>query len=1009
MTRILKRLAGLVVLPLMVSASSTTLPIYINSGTIATNPPPQIDATAFLNLGTFQVLLDTLPYDFSNTLYFTNRGVMIGAPGFRFDYTDDLGIRRPAAAFVNASVGQIAGLEFLIQPDYWGPSRYVQTMLLISATNVVNSGYLGVGNGGIISIKGQSVDLSRGGIEVQSLATFGTSILDTDQDNIPDSFFPDSGMFDNYWGSGVQDPPPVFGPINTANILRPLGGGYLVSSPRHAVTNLNGQFFTSFSTFIPPEYLTAFANTGVVSGAYAQLSLTNMDGSVTNIVVPTNIYRQAVFVGVNDTNFTVRTRFGFPGPAGLGFGTVAVEIASPTTNVITALPETDAIYFVDYLGYDTNTLSLTNLSVWVPTQKPYAYRITRTEPFEFAFGANGNSRVFNDILYSVSFSNVFATNLYAAYSGSIDYLETRPPPVPGADVTNLTGRIEISANTLDLTKARIRGMSTLNIQAQHLKGSAGAQVEAENLIYNLTSTNGLLSLQGLSRQSAHRVRGDIFAWTGVWSNQFALVFSNWFIDPNTNYFNPVTNAVDVNLYCLVLSADLLTRTQQVVTHTLALNSTNVVINDPFLVSTRLNIAAEGLTVNSNISLGGPLVNWTHDLTPGLKFLTNNGTIAVPNVAYYGGDYPAGRQLLRLINTGTLQAQAHEIACDYFQDSGTVQNANDLRVFANTAIFQGSYHGVGGGAHYYGQDYKLRNHRLVAGRGWFINATNSFADAGPASNNSIELADGFHLLRKPRYGDLLGTIILTRAPRFGSVAHTWMAEDRGARATGFTDNVAIGRLQLDSQPGGELRFGPPTDGLGIPLPGNYALYVDYLEFSTNRVLGLPSVADDPEGYIVIEPGLTVYFAASNLNAEDLNGRFEGRLRWVKDFAGPNSGVDVALRTGRTIRVNMGLVDSRNIDSDGDGLVNAYDIYPFDDVLITDFEVESMQPFAARLQWRAAALTTYQVERATDLGAGDWAVIATLRNDTDDVRLLTVRDTETLGTNAGPRFYRVRYEP
>jgi hypothetical protein len=1007
MTRMLKLLVGAAALPAMVCASPTTLPIYINSGTIATNPPPQIDATAFLNLGTFQVLLDTLPYDFSNTLYFTNRGVMIGAPGFRFDYTDDRGIRRPAATFVNTSVGQIAGLEFLILPDYWGPSRYVQTMLLISATNVTSSGYLGVGNGGIISINGRNVDLSRGGIEVQSMATFGTSILDTDQDNIPDSFYSESGMLDTYWGSGLQDPPPLFGPINTSTILRSLRGGYLASTPRHAVTNLNGQFFTSFSTYIPPEYLTAFANTGVV--ASVGLTLTNQDGSVTNIVVPTNIFRQAVLVGLTDTNFTVRTRFGYPGPAGLGFGTVVVELASQTTNAITGLAETDTIYFVDYLGYDTNTLSLTNLSVWVPTQKPYAYRIVRTEPFEFTVGANGNTRIFNDIIYSTSFSNVFATNLYAAYSGSIDYLESRPPPVPGADVTNLTGRIEISADTLDLTKARIRGMSTLNINARHLKSSAGAQVEAENLIYNLTSTNGLLSLQGLSKESVHRVRGDLFAWTGIWSNQFALVFSNWFIDPNTNYFNPVTNAVDVNLYCLILSADFLTRTQQVVAHTLALNSTNVVINDPFLVSTRMNIAAEGLTVNSNISLGGALVNWTHDLTPGLKFLTNNGTINVANVAYYGGDYPTGRQLLRLVNTGTLQAEAHEIACDLFQDSGTVQNANNLRVFANTAIFQGSYHGVGGGAHYSGQDYKLRNHRLVASRGWFINVTNSFADAGPASNNSIELADGFHLLRKPRYGDLLGSTILTRAARFVSVAHTWAAEDRGARATGFADNVAIGRLQLDSQPGGELRFGPPTDGLGLPLPGNYALYVDYLEFSTNRVLGLPSVADDPEGYIVIEPGLTIYFAASNLNAEDLDGRFEGRLRWVKEFAGPNSGVDVALRTGRTIRVNIGLVDSRNIDSDGDGLVNAYDIYPFDDVLITDFEIESLQPFAARLQWRAAARTTYQIERATNLGTGDWTVIGTLGNDTDEVRLLTVRDTETIGTNAGPRFYRVRYEP
>jgi hypothetical protein len=999
----------MVALPGLLCAGPTTLPIYINPGTIATNPP-QIDATAFVNLGTFQALVGTLPYDFSNTLYYTNRGTMIGVPGFRFDYTDDLGIRRSAANFVNNSGGQVAGLEFFILPDYWGPSRYVQTVVLIAATNITSSGYLGVGNGGIISLSGQNVDLSRGGVEVQSLATFGTSILDTDQDNIPDSFYSESGMFDIYWGSGLQDPPPLFGPINTASILRPLGGGYLVSTPRHAVTNLNGQFFTGFSTFIPPEYNTSFANTGVV--AFTGLTLTNADGSISNLIVPTNIYRQAVFVGVNDTNFTIRTRFGFPGPAGLGFGTVAVELASPTTNVVSGLPETDAIYFVDYLGYDTNTLSLTNLSVWVPTQKPYAYRIVRTEPIEFTFGASGNTRVFNDILYSLSFSNVFATNLYAAYSGSIDYLENRAPAVPGADATNITGRIEISGDTVDLTKTRIRGMSTLNINARHLKSSAGAQVEAENLVYNLSSTNGLLNVQGLARESVDRVRGNIFAWTGVWSNQFALVLSNWFIDPNTNYFNPVTNAVDVNLYCLILSADNLTRSRPVLTHTLALNSTNVVIDDPFVLSTRLNIAAQGLTVNSNVTLGGSLLNWTYDLTPGLQFLTNNGTISIPNVAYYGGDFPSGQQLLRLVNTGTLQAGAHEVTCDFFEDSGTIQNDNNLRVFANTAILQGSYHAVGGGAHYFGQDYKLRNHRVVAARGLFINATNSFADAGAGSNNSFELRDGFHLIRKPLRGDLLGTLIQTRAPRFVSVAHTWAAEDRGASASGFTDNMAIGRLRLESLPAGELRLGPPVDGMGLPVPGNFGLYVDYLEFSTNLVAGGPTVAEDPEAYIVIEPGLTVYFAASNLNAEDLDGRFNGRLRWVKEFAGPGSGVDVALRTGRTIRVNLGLVDSRQIDSDGDGLVNAFDIYPFDDVLITDFEIASVNPYQTRISWRAAAQTEYFVERAADLKAADWSVIATLTNPLPDVQILTVTDVINQNSGAaggGQRYYRVRYEP
>ncbi len=1008
MKRLLTFLAGAAVLPVLVRAGSSTLPIYINSGTIVTNPP-QIDATAFVNLGTFQAFTPlpydftmTLPYDFTNTRYYTNRGAMIGVPGFRFDYIDDNGFHRPSANFVNDNSGRVAALEYYVLPDYWGPGAYSQTMLLISATNVASSGYIGVGNAGILSITGQNVNLSRGSLEVQPLTSFGfaNAIFDVDRDNVPDSFYPDSAMFDLYWGSGVQDPPPIFGPINTAAILRPQSGGFLVNSPFHAVTNKFGWFLTGVSTFIPPEYNTSFGNTGVVG--FTGLTLTNFDGSISNLIMPTNIYRQAVLVGVGDTNFTVRTKFGPPGPAGMGMGTVAVEIASQTTNVITASAETSAIYFVDYLGYNTNTLSLTNLLVWVPTMRPYAYRIYREQPFEFAIGANGNSPIFNSFLYDLSFSNVYATNLYAGYGGFIDNLENRPPPVPGVDVTNTSGRIEIAGDTVDLSNTRIRGMSTVSIKAKHLKNSAGAKIDVPNLIYDMASTNGLLTIQSLSKDSTHAVNGNIYAWSGVWSNQFALVLSNWFIDANTNYFNPVTNPVDVSIYCLVLSADLLTRTQQVVTHTLALASTNVVIDDPFLVSSKMDIAAESLTVNSNFSLGGPLVNWTGDLTPGLRYMTNNGTINIPNVAYYGGDYPAGQQLLQMVNTGTLRAGAHEIACDFFQDSGTIQNNNDLRVFANTAVLDSAYENASGAVHYYGNDYKLRNTHVVASRGFFINVTNSFSDVGAGANNLIELSDGFSLLRKPAYGDLLGTTFRTRAPQFTSVSHTWAAADRGARKDGFKDNAAIGRLVLDSLPNGELRFGPPTDGMGTPLPGNYALYVDYLEFATN------SVALDPAAYIVIEPGLNIYFAASNLGEEEIDGLFGGQLHWVKDYAGPASGVDVALRNGKTLHVNVGLVDSKTIDSDGDGLANGYDQYPFDDVLITDFKILSTDPYTTQLSWRAAAQTGYAVEYVTNLVAPMWTVFAAATNAAPTIQTLTVTNLVS-PAGGGQRYYRVRYDP
>ncbi len=992
-------------------------PIFVNPGSASFDDPPQINATAFLNLGDFSVF-SPLPYDFQNTLYYTNRGTMLAAPGFRFDFTDDAGIRRPAALFVNDSVGTVAGVDAIAYLGY--NNFYYQTMLDIRATNVINAGYLGVGNEGSMRLVGQNINLTRGALEVAAItgSPSANSYYEvTDSDPRPDQFEPDNGIYDLYWGAGQQQIP-VPGPINTANILRFFGADLVATAPAHMVQQGSPTGWipalpgapTSFQTAVSGSYFTAFGNTGVVASTF--LTLTNFDGSISNLIVPTNIFRGAIVVGVNDTNFAVRAKFGFAGPALLGFGINGVEIASSHTNVVTGQEEVNRLHFIDYLGSDTNTLIVTNNVVLTPTGRPYDYEIWRDYPFFENLGANGNTPLFNGFLYNGTFSNVFATNLYAGYGATIDNLQNRPPAVPDVGATNTPGRIEIVGDSVDLTKARIQGVTTVQVKAAHLKNSSGALVDVENLIYDLSSTNGLLTVRNLAKDSTIQVRGGARMWTGIWSNQFALILSNWFIDATTNYFNPVTNPVDINLYCWILSADALTRTQQVVTHTLALNSTNVVIDDPLLVSDRLEITAEGLTLNTNLTLSGELIDWTHEYTPGVRYLTNNGRINIPNVGYFGTDYPEGQRLERFVNTGTLNALAHEIAAVQYEDSGTVLAQNDLRLNAATAILNGAFHSIAGAAHYYGQDYKLTDLRLIASRGFFINITNSLADGGPGAGNSIELTDGFQLVRKPALGDLLGTEILTTAPRFVSVGHTWAAEDRGATSAGFLNNVAVGKLTLDSQPGGELRLGPPTDALGFPLPGQYGLYVDYLEFGTNRVAGNPSVADDPESVIVIEPGLTLYFGTSNLGNEELDGRFEGRLRWVRDYSGPASGVDVALRDGRTIRVNVGLVDSQTIDSDGDGLVNGFDIFPFDDVLITDFRIASVNPFTTELAWRAAAETAYQVSFATNLTAPKWSVFAGATNSAPTIQVLSVR--HTLDTGANPpggleRYYRVSYDP
>src|SRR6266446_395949 len=123
-------------------AVAQPIPLYENFGVISA--PPQIDALAFANYGTFSVFT-LLPYDFQNTLDFTNTGGMFGSPGFQFDTASSSQPRRMASSFFNRSgasvtgadsqlvVSILNGLPFqtqLISPSY----------LLLSATNLANQG-----------------------------------------------------------------------------------------------------------------------------------------------------------------------------------------------------------------------------------------------------------------------------------------------------------------------------------------------------------------------------------------------------------------------------------------------------------------------------------------------------------------------------------------------------------------------------------------------------------------------------------------------------------------------------------------------------------------------------------------------------------------------------------------------------------------------------------------------------------------------------------------------------
>lgn len=988
----------------VVQAGPFTAPVYINPGNVTFTNPPQIDAYGFINLGTFAVDSSPAIYDFMNVLDFTNRGTMVGYPGFRFDCTDDFGFRRPSRQFVNSGVIYAQeGYAFVGYSNMFSP-----TYLQIRATNVVSPGLLSVMNAGNLRVDGANVNLARGGLSVESIESYmgANTYYDTDDDRVPDLFDPDNAVYDLYWGTGQQDPIDP-GPINTTRILQFSGQGVTARAPAHYVSDKNATYLTSFSTFVPIQYDTTFAYTGYVEGV--SLVLTNFDGSTSNVFVPTNIFRQAVVVGLNDTNILVRTKFSslFSRTA---FNAVAVELTAPTTNNVTGDRELNSIYFLDYLASETNLITVSNeMVIPVMTARPWSYEVWRTEPMDFTFGVNGNTPLLRNIVYDTAFSNRLATNFYAGYAASIDYLQSRPPQVPGATPTNLPGRIDIIADNLDLSRTRLRGMGSVNIKANHLVSSALATVDSPNLAYDFASTNGLLTITNLAKVSVDRFFGDIRAWSGLWTNQFEIILSNWVwsADGTSNYFSPITNAIDCGIHCLILSADGMQSTQAVVVHAFSARSTNVVINDALTVGGAFSLDAESLTVNGQVVLTNQLVDWVYTNAPTLRYFTNNGWVSVYGIANYGSGYPDDYRWSRMVNAGTFEAVGHNIACDEFIDSGSTRSTSDYVLAAGAAKLEGARHLTSGDAYYRVDDLKMRGATLTISRSVFLDVDESLSDSGADADNQITVNEGFHLVRKPKTGDLLGTTFSTTAPQFYSISHTWAAEDRGATRSGFTDNVAVGRLQLGVFPFGELRFGPPLDAQGNPVAGNFAMYVDYLE------LGASLQADPENAGLVIEPGFTIYFAHANVPAENLDGKFQGRLRWVSSYAGPRSGIDVAVHVGpdsfKTIQVNKALLDSKLIDSDGDGLANAYDQWPFDGPSIAGLQLNGTPPTTVLVSFGAAAGTVYHLERASTLTEPEWTTIATLTNTSTTSQTLTVTDAVVRLPEGRERYYRVRYDP
>ncbi len=949
---------------LLARAVLATDPLYQNYAVLNYNvgglnpaPPPQINAAIFDNENTFNVnyfVYSPNPafYETWNTVNYTNNGTMtVNAPilvsipggyvmegvtfgcGFKFDKQPTTGGRTMAGMFYNP--GTIRCNSFLDGNGlfYYGGLTEFSTLgtlgeCLVSATNIVNPGTIQVGVNSLIQFGGQNVDLTRGTLTVENLQSIflGNSV----------------GVYSTVYGFGTDTnydwDPSVALTATTAYSSWPF------------IIDLNHS--KAYFDFRFPA-----TNLNVIRAVFLQDTSVNL---ITN--------RVYIEPSVNGSSIVFA-----PGAAHVEWvGTVNDPTACSTT--------TNYLYLTD----DYVLGASTNVAMAEGTPDNFTF-VTSTTPLLSGPVAAG--------FYNV-FPSGAITNPYAFFDGQL-VSTTVPtnitPANPSGAITNLPGRIQITAsNELNLNLVSISGQNYMSLLATNqFDGSIGARIAAPYSDINLGVTNGLLTVTNLLLSAIPNWNGNVAAWS-------------------TRWLAPITNTIGTNSFIatndfrvLIVSSSQLTPVTAPQVRNLTLHATNsLLITDVLNVYGSLYIDSQNLMLTTNgcgngaTSLEGELnlvssaIVWSSAL-PNVRNLTNNGAIRTKNLVVFGGPPPAN--YTNFINHGLISDQGSTIYANNFLSSGIISNGLGSFLLQSliTTLTNGSLIATG--------DVSITTSSLVtsnlllqAGRSLTLQVTNFLTDNGVSNGNTWLVGasavggsdSGFNLLLLPNStnrNDLLGTTVTDIAPPNKSITNIWAGLDYGISAAGYTNNVAIGRLILDSltnAPYSLLNF----KGTGV----SNAIYVDelvllqYASWTNHLGPNLPA--------LFINTNLVIYYAQALTGdgvsvAEKLNGANTNRLRWVATYAGHFSGTNIVYPDGTTNGpFNTALAQSKDIDSDGDGIDNFYDPTPF--FVSTNFNfmatLTNLPPMVLRIQWTTIPLATNYIYYATNLPSTNWLPFTNFNN-------------------------------
>ncbi len=698
-------------------------------------------------------------------------------------------------------------------------------------------------------------------------------------------------------------------------------------------------------------------------------------------------------------------------------------VSSPFTAANTATPAAFSNAVVNLL---TELESLPNPTFnindfdGVNGEAPNATALFRTNLFTTWIGPGATNLPFTNL--------VNTSTPYMAYRSEFGIVPGSLPiplSVPNITPTNSVGRLHIEAENLNLELTRIRGQGPVILKSPNVTSTRMASIDAPFVQADLGSRSGTLNLNGLFQASVQRLSGAIQIYSATFTNLSEVeVPAPPPEDPEAEPGEPSIVGLEAIFHVMIVDADL-TPSFPTPFLDLSLRSTNVNIGDNLQVSRFATIEAENLTVNGRLVVQGDYGDFGNTGLDGsnlpiLRNLTNNGIITVSNSVVLGADRPA--PLVSFVNNGLFLAATMSIRADnvvFGPESNVRAEAGDMLIDARRLTIRSS--GVFGFDRIViptnSETANVFLPGTVRAYSQFVaNAEDVVLGGGAVlSAPSFELSAKRSLLVEEPGAGILGAYAIsvtappsrieTRNLRLGLVGQTfqesvfvWSGQDVGPTAAGFGPQ-SIASLELDAGPFSQLTFRGSS--------GRGALYVENLVITPN--IGFLSderlVVPDPSMFNVASD-FTIYFRnllsseGEALPAAQLEAATGGKFKFVADGGDRGDFITMVIN-GRPTTVARSIRYSSRADTDGDGIMNAFDATPFEGVVQNPKVVMDGQ-HAFLIRWEGAAFGTYDVQYSDALNT-EWKLLKRVTNTEASKKTLWVRDP--IPESDGGRSYRV----